>query len=42
MGYIRPQDKDSVQFIVSRINHLEIIIDHFNKYALLTKKRVDF
>ena len=43
VGKIYKQGKDSlVQFRVESIKDLLVVIEHFNKYPLITKKRVDF
>lgn len=35
-------DSESIQFIVSSIKELEVIINHFDKYPLLTQKQADY
>lgn len=42
VGKIRKNGINSVQFIVESFKELEIIVDHFNKYPLVTKKASDF
>ena len=43
MGTISPQSKDSVQYRVASLKDLNgIIIPHFEKYPLITKKKADF
>src|ERR1700712_3296732 len=42
VGNIAPQGKDLVQFRVTSIKDLTIIVEHFNNYPLLTQKRADF
>ena len=42
-GSIAPQGKDSLQYRVSSIkDFIDVIIPHFDKYPLITQKRVDF
>jgi len=41
-GEIYKHGKDSLQYIVASKKELRIIIDHFNKYPLLTQKQADF
>jgi hypothetical protein len=41
-GEIYKQGKDSLQYLVASKKDLKLIIDHFNKYSLLTKKQADF
>lgn len=33
---------NKIQYRVSSIQELKVIIEHFNKYPLLSKKRADF
>lgn len=42
VGYITKLGAESVQFRVSSLKDLNIIIDHFDKYPLLTRKQSDF
>lgn len=41
-GEIYKHSKDSLQYVVASKKELRIIIDHFNKYPLLTQKQADF
>ena len=42
-GNISKQGKDSVQYRVASLQNLtDVIIPHFNKYPLITKKKADF
>ena len=41
-GKIYKHGQDSVQYLVASKKDLKLIIDHFNKYPLLTKKQADF
>lgn len=41
-GEIYKHGKDSLQYIAASKKDLRIILDHFNKYPLLTKKQADF
>ena len=34
--------KSIIQFKVSTISELEVIINHFDRYTLITKKRADY
>lgn len=36
------KDKDSIQYRVESLKDLSIIINHFDKYPLITKKRADY
>jgi hypothetical protein len=42
VGQIYKHGNDSVQLRVTSIKGLEVIINHFDKYPLITKKRADF
>jgi hypothetical protein len=42
VGKIYKQGKDGVQFRVESIKELLVIIAHFDKYPLITKKQRDF
>ena len=42
IGSITKKGKDAVQFQVSSIKDLEIIINHFDKYLLITQKWYDY
>lgn len=42
VGIISKQGKDSIQYRVIGLKDLKVIIDHFEKYPLLTKKRADY
>ena len=43
IGTISPQSKDSVQYRVGSLKEIsDIIIPHFDKYPLITKKKADF
>lgn len=41
-GEIYKHGKDSLQYLVASKKDLKLIIDHFNKYPLLTQKQADF
>ena len=41
-GEIYKKGKDSLKYLVASKKDLKLIIDHFNKYSLLTKKQADF
>lgn len=42
VGEIRKHRKDSIQFQVLSVKDLAVIIDHFDKYPLITQKRADY
>lgn len=42
VGKISKQRKDSVQWRVRSVKDLKVIIDHFDKYPLVTQKRADY
>ena len=42
VGSITKQGSESYQYRVSSVKDLNIIINHFNKFPLITKKRADF
>nr|QCW06948.1 hypothetical protein [Drechslerella brochopaga] len=42
IGTISKQTKNSIQFRIFSIKDLKIIIDHFEKYPLITKKQIDY
>ena len=42
VGNIVSQEKENIQYRVSSIKDLQVIVDHFNKFPLLTKKRADY
>jgi hypothetical protein len=42
VGCIRKQGKDSIQYCVGTLKDLSVVIDHFEKYPLITQKRADF
>ena len=42
VGKITKQRKDSLQYRVFSMHELRLVIDHFEKYPLLTQKRADF
>ena len=42
VGKIRTNGTNSVQYIVESIKELQVIVDHFNKYSLVTQKASDF
>ena len=42
VGSIGKDRKDSVQFRVTSIKELSVIMDHFSKYPLITQKRADY
>ena len=42
IGKLRTNGINSVQFVVESIKELQIIVDHFNKYPLVTEKASDF
>ena len=42
VGRISKQGKDSLQYLVTSVKELEVIIDHFDKYPLITQKWSDY
>lgn len=42
VGKIYKHGIDSVQYRVSSLNDLQVIIDHFDKYPLITQKQADY
>jgi hypothetical protein len=42
VGKIRTNGINSVQYVVESIKELKIIVDHFNKYPLVTEKASDY
>ena len=42
VGKIRKYGTNSVQFVVESIKDLQIIVDHFDKYQLITAKVSDY
>ena len=42
VGKIRQNGVNSVQYVVESIKELQVIIDHFNKYPLVTEKVSDY
>src|ERR1700688_2145787 len=42
VGKIRKNGQNSVQYVVESIKELQVIVDHFNKYPLVTEKASDF
>ena len=42
VGKIRKNGINSVQYTVESIKELQVIVDHFNKYPLVTEKASDF
>lgn len=42
VGNIYNQGSNAVQFRVQSIKELEMVINHFDKYPLMTKKRIDY
>jgi hypothetical protein len=42
VGKIITNGKNSVQYVVESVKELQIIVDHFNKYPLVTEKASDF
>ena len=42
VGNIYSASESSVQYQVSSINDIKVIINHFDKYKLITNKRADF
>ena len=42
VGKIRKNGVNSVQYVVESIKELQVIIDHFNKYPLVTEKVSDY
>jgi hypothetical protein len=42
VGNIEKQGKDSIQYRVTSSKDLAVIVDHFDKYPLVTQKRADF
>ena len=42
VGKIRKNGLNSVQYVVESIKELQVIVDHFNKYPLVTEKASDF
>jgi sRNA-binding regulator protein Hfq len=41
-GKIYKHGVDSIQYRVSSLKNLQIIIDHFDNYPLITQKRADY
>jgi sRNA-binding regulator protein Hfq len=41
-GKIYKHGVDSIQYRVSSLKNLQIIIDHFDSYPLITQKSVDY
>lgn len=41
-GNIHKQDTDSIQYRVSSIKDLQLVIDHFDKYPLISQKFADY
>jgi hypothetical protein len=42
VGQIYKHGKDSIQLRVSSVKDLQVIIDHFDKYPLITQKLADY
>jgi hypothetical protein len=42
IGNFYKHGEDGVQYLVSSVNDLSKIVDHFDKYPLITKKQADF
>lgn len=42
VGKIYKHGKDSIEYRVSSLKNLRVIINHFNKYPLLTQKKADY
>ncbi len=42
VGKIRKNGTNSVQYVVESIKELQVIVDHFNNYPLVTEKASDF
>lgn len=42
VGKIRTNGKNSVQYVVESIKEIQIIVDHFNNYPLVTEKASDY
>jgi len=42
IGNITNSGKNAVQFQVSSIKYLKILVSHFDKYSLITQKRADY
>lgn len=42
IGKVSKQSKDSIQFQVTSLEDLAIIIEHLDKYPLITQKRADY
>lgn len=42
VGSVTKQGKESFQYRVSSVKELELIISHFDRYPLITKKHADF
>lgn len=42
IGNITKHGKDSIQYRVTSVKELKVIIDHFDKYPLLTEKFADY
>jgi len=42
IGSISSHGKDAVQFRVSSVKDLQVIVDHFNNFPLITQKWSDF
>ena len=42
VGRIYLNKDNSISYIVTSVKDLQVIIEHFEKYLLITKKRADF
>jgi hypothetical protein len=42
VGNITKQSKDSIRYCVTSVKELQVIIDHFDKYPLITQKLADY
>jgi hypothetical protein len=42
VGSINQEHKDSIQYRISSVKDLAVVIDHFDKFPLITKKHADF
>ena len=42
VGNIYIKNDNSITYLVTSVKDLQVILEHFNKYPLITKKRADF
>ena len=42
VGSITKHESKSVQYRISSIKHLQLIVDHFDKFSLITQKQADY